>query len=400
METLSFETLLFDEREDFVEVTFLNIFTFKIPKETLKAIGNFKVEKNKISFDADDAKSQFNAILDEGFLNLTNKLTGKKTVYVHKNSGIPLIGNIAFGLIDRGTNVIEVRPISGCNIHCVYCSVDEDKRTTDFVVDCDYLVEEFKKIVEFKGVKEIEAHIASQGEPTLYADLPRLVAGIKKIPQVSIISIDTNGTLLTKQKIDELISAGLNRINFSLNAIDESVAQKIADVKQGYNIKKILETLKYLSDKISLIIAPVYVPGWNDAELEKIIDFTKNLKNKNFEPKCCIQNFLNYKTGRNPVKPIEFNEFFKKLKEFEEKHKIKLIVTEKDFNIFKTKSLQKPFKTGDIVKAKILCAGRLPNETLAVANGRSISLTNIKKQGTITVKITGDKHNLFYGIVV
>ncbi len=400
MEKLSFETLLFCEKQDFVEVIFLKIFSFVIPKETLNKIGKFLIDKNSISFDAQNSKQAFSSILDEGMLNLTNKVTGKKTIYVHKNSGIPLIGNIGFGLIDRGTNIIEVRPISGCNIKCVYCSVDEDKRSIDFVVDADYLVEEFKKLVVFKGVTQIEAHIASQGEPTMYADLARLVAGIKKISQVSTISIDTNGTFLTTSKIDELLSAGLNRINFSINAIADAVAKKIADVGEGYNIKKILETAKYLSDKVNLIIAPVYVPGWNDSELDKIVEFTKSLNNKKFEPKCYIQNFLQYRFGRNPVKQQGFELFFKTLKALEKKHNMKLIIEASDFNILKTKSLPKPFKEGDVIKAKIACQGRLPNEFLAVANNRTISLTNPKKQGIVNVKITGDKHNLFYGVVI
>ena len=134
--------------------------------------------------------------------------------------------------------------------------------------------------------------------------------------------------------------------------------------------------------------------------LIRLLIFTKSLKNKKFEPKCCIQNFLNYKFGRNPVKEKSFDVFFKMLKELDNKHKLKLIITKSDFNIFQTKSLPKPFKEGDVVKAKILCQGRLPGEFLAVAKGRNISITSPKKQGFINVKITRDKHNLFYGIMM
>jgi uncharacterized Fe-S cluster-containing radical SAM superfamily enzyme len=37
---------------------------------------------------------------------------------------IPLVGHIAFGVIDRGTNIIQVRPTSLCNLNCIFCSVD------------------------------------------------------------------------------------------------------------------------------------------------------------------------------------------------------------------------------------------------------------------------------------
>ena len=54
--------------------------------------------------------------------NLINKTTKRKTYYIHPP--IPLIGHTAFGLIDRGTNIIQVRGLSGCNINCPFCSVD------------------------------------------------------------------------------------------------------------------------------------------------------------------------------------------------------------------------------------------------------------------------------------
>jgi len=37
---------------------------------------------------------------------------------------IPLFGCIAFGIIDRGTNVLQVRPISECPLACIFCSTD------------------------------------------------------------------------------------------------------------------------------------------------------------------------------------------------------------------------------------------------------------------------------------
>ena len=48
----------------------------------------------------------------------------KKLIKITKESGIPLLGAIAFGIIDRGTDLIQVRPTSVCNLNCVYCSTD------------------------------------------------------------------------------------------------------------------------------------------------------------------------------------------------------------------------------------------------------------------------------------
>lgn len=127
------------------------------------------------------------------------------------------MGHAAFGLIDRGTNLIQVRPITGCNLNCIFCSVDEGKRSrtkaNDFIVDPDYLIEEFRKIAEFKG-KGVEAHIDGQGEPFLYPYLTELIEGLDSVREVDVISIQTNGTLITRSFVDA-VEGKLDRINLS-----------------------------------------------------------------------------------------------------------------------------------------------------------------------------------------
>ena len=109
-------------------------------------------------------------IIQYGEKELYNALTKRRLYYISEESGFPLIGHNAFGLIDRGTNLIQVRPITGCNLNCIFCSVDEGMsrtRVTDYLVDVDYLLDEFEKLVNFKRkyCKSIEAHIDGQGDP-------------------------------------------------------------------------------------------------------------------------------------------------------------------------------------------------------------------------------------------
>ena len=216
-------------------------------------------------------------------------------------------------MIDRGTNIIEVKPITSCNISCIFCSVDEgpySRRKADFVVEKDYLVDEFRKIVEFKGSNNIDAHINAQGEPTLYADMVELVRDIMSVKGVKRSSIDTNGTLLTKQLIDELAGAGLTRINLSLNALDPEKAQKLAGYP--YNLNKVLEIAKYIPTKMDLIIAPVWVPGYNDDEMPKLAKFAQEIGAGKNCPPIGIQNLLNYRFGRNPVDSVSMEDSIKK----------------------------------------------------------------------------------------
>jgi len=90
--------------------------------------------------------------------------------------------------------------------------------------------------------------------------------------------------------------------------------------------------------------------------------------------------------------------FYKKMRELEEKNNVKLIYDKHDFNVKKCHELPKPFKKGDIIKARLVCPGRLHEEMLAVAENRLISVPNCYKQeGFVKLKIKRTKHNIFLG---
>jgi len=406
MTKISFKSLRFEENADnYITAVFQNIFSLRLNKAELEAIAPYKLNnaaKNTIEFQKisqNQAEKKLNFLLEKGFKKLTNNLNKKPTVYIHQNSGIPLIGNNAFGIVDRNTNIIEIKPITACNLKCIYCSVDQDKRITDFYVEKDYIIKEIKNLIDFKIKKNInfEAHIGGQGEPLLYAELTELIKDLKKIKAFKTISIDTNATLLTEKKIDELVKAGLTRFNLSINAFSQEKAEKIAGTK--YNLKHVKDMIEHTTKKCNLIIAPVMIPNTNEKEIEEIVAFVKELQDKNKNVEIGIQNFLSYKFGKHPAKQMHFNDFYKFLKTLEEKYKITLILDEKYFDIKKTEPLPKPCKKMDIVEAEIKCNGRLKQEMIGVIKDRNISIFNCtKKPGDkVKVKITRSKHNIFIG---
>ncbi|MFH0978426.1 MAG: radical SAM protein [Candidatus Woesearchaeota archaeon] len=392
MAKLTFQDLKFEEKKDSLRVWFLRIFYFDLEKPVL---GDAKASEHSIEFpglDESSARRRFDSLMSLGFAGLKNSLTGKPTIYIHKNSGIPLIGNISFGIIDRNSSLIEVKPITGCNLKCIFCSVDQDKRLYDFVVEKDYLVQELRKLVEMKQQKGLEIHINSHGEPSYYAPLREFVQEVSKWPEIQTISIDTNATLLTEIVVDNLAKAGLTRFNVSLNAIDSETARKMAGC--NYDVSKIKNICKHITKVSQLLIAPVLVPGFNEDEMPKLIEFADSLKSK-----IGIQNFLSYKTGKHPGKPYQMKKFFEILKNLQEATNIKLIFDENDFSIKRTKPLPKPFKKGQKIEAVLLCPGRLAHEMIAAAKGRNITIKDTDRIGIATIRITGDKHNIFYGSV-
>lgn len=395
MTKISFDSIKFTQKEDFIRAHFHKIFYFDIPIHEIGKIGEFIVENGSLIFDTEDDRRvsrRFQRILDRFFPFLSNSITNKPTIYVHQNSNIPLIGTNYFGLVDRGTNIIEVKPMNGCNLDCIYCSVDENKRTKDFIVEEEYLSQEFHKLADFKAKPGLEAHIAGQCEPTLYAPLTNLIKNIAKNKFVETISIDTNGMLLSEEFIEQLKKSGLTRINLSVNSLDEKNSKKIAN--GSYDIKKIRKLIPYIADRMDLIIAPVLMKDINEKDVEDIIKFVKDLKTKH-KVQLGIQNFLRYKYGKKPGKEIEMNVFFKLLKEWEKKYDIDL--TKLDIKFFQTKELEKPFKRDQIVPARIICDGRFAFEKIAYADNRAIVIPECKRTGMINTKITRDKDNIFYG---
>lgn len=395
MVTITFESIKFIDNNDYVRANFLKIFYFEIPKKEIMRVGEFKIENGSIIFTDDNERRinrRFQRIIDRHIDLLRSTITKKPVTYIHKNSGIPLIGTNSFGIVDRSTNVIEIKPLNGCNIDCIYCSVDENKRTHDFVVEDEYLSEEFEKIVKYKNVDNIEAHIAGQCEPTLYAPLDHLIKRISSNPQVKTISIDTNGMPLTKKRVDELISAGLTRINLSVNSLDSKNAKKIAN--GHYDVEHIKELIPHIADRIDLIIAPVLLKGINESDIEEIIKFVKSLKTKKLIH-IGIQNFLSYRFGKKPVKEMAYKNFFDILKAWEKKYDVNL--TKLPIEFTKTKPLPKPFKKGQTIEANIRLNSRFHEEKIAIAEERLITIPNCKKSGKVRIKLTRDKDNIFFG---
>jgi hypothetical protein len=407
MAKIAFQDIRFEElpdRTDKVRLAFLRIFEAFIEKAALDRIGNYVLADGAIDFPELSEKEAMNKIMpqiDNALKGLHNKVTKCKTIYVHKNSGIPLIGTLYFGIVDRGTNIIEIKPITGCNLDCTFCSVDQGQTSSklfDFVVEDDYLVQETKKVIEYKqqdtdgraSESKIDVFINTHGEPLLYSNMVQLVAGLRAIKQIGTISIITNGTLLTKKLADELIEAGLNQLNLSLNSIDSTSAKKLAGTN-NYEVGNVLDIARYLSKKIRLIIAPVWIKGTNDAEIPKIIAFAKQIK-----AQVGIQNYMAHKLGRKVAKEVEWDDFYRQLDAWEKESGADLRF--KGHSSYPTRPLAKPFSKGDVVKAEIVCSGRMKKEMIAAAQGRAISVINcFKIKGNARVRILRDKDNVFVG---
>jgi len=299
------------------------------------------------------------------------------------------MGTMYFGVLDRNTNILEVRPTTLCNINCTFCSVNAGPKATyktDFVVEESYLAEEIKKIVEFKDSK-MDIWINPQGDPTVYPDLIPLIKDCRKIKHVNKIIIITNGLLLSEKKIDDYKEAGLTQISLSMNAFTNEKAAELAGLK-AYNIEKIRRVCTYAAKQLELVLTPVYMKNTNEQEIESIVNFAKEIG-----AEISIQNFCKNRRGRNPVSSVPFKKFYKHLQELETKFNMKLIKVDK---LIKTPSLPKVAKRGQVIEANIIMDSKYENEKIAIYKDKCIIVYNAKRFGIAKVKIMKASHNFYY----
>jgi len=329
----------------------------------------------------------------------------RKVVWVGRDVELPLIGCVAFGIIDRGTNLLQIRPVSGCNLSCPFCSVDEGPlsrtRVTQYFVEIDYLVDYAREVAKRKKCRELEMHIDGCGEPTIHPEIVELVQALAEIENVEVISMQTNGTLLNEERVRELSEAGLVRFNLTINALEPELAKRLAGTER-YEIERVLDVARAISESSSdLLIAPVWINGINDSEIPKIIEFARAVGAGKRFPALGIQNYLIHRTGRRMkgVEQMSWREFYSRLKELERIYSTKLILSPEDFGIYRCdEAFPQSFRKFEKVSVRLLAPGWIRGEMLGVARDRT--LTVIGAEGVpigerVKARIIGTKHNIY-----
>ncbi|AAL62898.1 radical SAM protein [Pyrobaculum aerophilum] len=285
---------------------------------------------------------------------------------------IPQVGTLAFGIVDRGTNVIEVRPTSICALNCIFCSVNAGPlsrvRWAEYVVEPEPLLSALEEVVRYKKTDDVEVHIDGMGDPGHYPHLAQLVRGAKSIKGVALVSMQTRLYMLDKEAVQQLANAGLDRFNVSVDALDPALAKKLAGA-EWYDVEKALELIKIaLEAGINVIISPVWVPGLNDGEMPKIVKWAAENGVGRGQTPVLIQKYIPHKRGRKvEVRPMTWGEFWRKLREMEKELGIPLIPKKGEYNIHKAPELPKPYAVGDTITVEIVARGIFKGEMLGVA---------------------------------
>jgi cyclic pyranopterin phosphate synthase len=127
--------------------------------------------------------------------------------------------------LGRVHNNLRISVTDRCNIRCFYCMPDENIRfkPRDEILTFEEIVR-FARVVARMGVNKLRI---TGGEPLVRSGLPELIRQLSGIDGIQDIALTTNGILLADQ-VDDLKSAGLKRLNISLDGLKEETFERIA----------------------------------------------------------------------------------------------------------------------------------------------------------------------------
>jgi GTP 3',8-cyclase len=143
-----------------------------------------------------------------------------------------------FDRFNRHINYLRISVTDRCNLRCRYCMPEEGVQwlNPDDILSFEEIVEVVRSAIQM-GINKIRL---TGGEPLVRKDIVRLVGMIAEIEGVKDLALTTNGILLS-ELAGELRSAGLMRVNVSLDTLDPV---RFKTLTRGGNLHQVLKGIQ------------------------------------------------------------------------------------------------------------------------------------------------------------
>jgi GTP 3',8-cyclase len=175
------------------------------------------------------------------------------------------------GLCDsfqRGISYLRISVTDRCNLRCVYCMPPEGIPLVSHEEILSF--EEILLVVRASVELGIDKIRITGGEPLVRMGVAGLVHMISSVKGVKDISMTTNGVLLEKYAQD-LVHAGLHRINISLDTLKHDRFKQITRTGELSDTLKGIEAAKKAGlNPVKINMVPMQ--GFNEDE---IVDFAR-----------------------------------------------------------------------------------------------------------------------------
>lgn len=168
------------------------------------------------------------------------------------------LSNIIFALKSGRQIALTIEATSYCNLACEFCGMHsgsydlkDDSHGATPRKKIGYLrypvfMSFLKKMVGMPPLKTLYFH--GHGEPLLNNDLPQFIAAAKDAELAENIAIVTNGTLLTGEKLTQLVQVGMNEVRVSLDILTPEIYLRVKGAGMGERVKNnIFECLEIIN---------------------------------------------------------------------------------------------------------------------------------------------------------
>jgi len=159
--------------------------------------------------------------------------------------------------------LLYLDPSSVCNFKCQFCPTGHK----DLVSRADYRrstmsFDLFEKIIcdldQFSRPLKV-MRMNKIGEPFMNKHLPEMVELAKRKGRVEFIDLATNGSLMTPDFVTKLVQAGLDRLNISLEGVNEEQYLEHAKVKIDFNT--LVENVRWVYANKGTCEVTIKIPG-------------------------------------------------------------------------------------------------------------------------------------------
>lgn len=137
---------------------------------------------------------------------------------------------------------IQIEPTGLCNFRCEYCvhsvGLNGGGNGMEWGV-FEKIIDDLRQLADCYKI----INLIGYGEPLIYKNISKMVAEISKAQITDRIEITTNASLLTPQKSEELVKAGLTRLIVSLQGLSADKYKKICGYTIDFN--QFLNNIKY-----------------------------------------------------------------------------------------------------------------------------------------------------------
>ena len=177
----------------------------------------------------------------------------------------------------RAIGDVRISVTDRCNFRCQYCMPAEGLPWLDRSALLSY--EEIERLVRLLAAMGVHDVRLTGGEPLVRKELWRLVERLAVIPDVEDLSLTTNGYLLTRQ-VDQLVAAGLKRINVSLDSL---APDRFFQLTRRDSLAQVLEGLEAAQAHPELRPIKVNVVALKDFTEDEVLRFAEFARRNPYE---------------------------------------------------------------------------------------------------------------------